>query len=1720
MSSETLPELPAPLGNLVRHIAEHPDTPMVQLMKPYRDYEAHLRQAFAQNPDHELLKDHHVNILPLFTDDTPSIKVRARDITNESAEESSKYVMPLPKDLRRPDKSPAVVQSFKDFQRNFNVFSESSLIDLDWNNIVAAGSSVVNCLLPVPEHYNRSKRGLRDFFHEKFSPASDVDLFMYGLTEEQAIEKIKDIEARVRDSLLTETTIVRTKHAVTICSQYPTRHIQIVLRIYKSVSEILTGFDIDCSGAAYDGKQVYCTPRALQSYITQTNHIDLSRRSSSYENRFSKYSHRGFEVYWSELDRSRIDPTIFERSFRRTVGLARLLVLEQLPTPSARDSYLNQRREERGRPRINRYLLNLHTLNGNIKDEHEDEIADWVNEEEVSKYHTFSIPYGPRFHAKRIEKLCYTRDLLLNAEWNQHDDNRKKEVAEKEDKIYVSGTITFLKDDPGRQAIVDGDVEHVEDWIAQEGANLDARDYTGRTPLHLAVMCSSPEVVRCLVNAGARLVSRLADGRTALHLAAARGDGEIIKILMEKSAANEGEYEEKEDQRRRSKSATEDQKAEGQEDTEDNASSDGELVEEDESDNEAKIMATGSFVRVESKTMPPDELVPVEDKEEPNFYDVNVVAWDTPCSALHFAIMEGQVEAVKALCQGLIAVFKEHGADALLPVKFLDNEKRPSGALLTLVLALALPVEEAVEMAETLLSLGVSSAQADMNSITAFHRYAEQNAESLLDALVNIDTIGTKTAINHIAFPDSHNSSTPLHAALRSGNLGVVLKLFDNGAVPQVDFESWLKSAKLFTKMEQHLSGFEVNQKRFNQTMEQPLLVALKSPNPAAALVLLERGADPNAITPSSHSYLGGSMYSRFEPESALDIVKSQLMALREYLGEVQTLSRPSLPKGIDTYLDNFKDGTYQHWLVSVAIDEARKSYRKQIKTYEKEEERLSNSPGVLEKKTAIAEAIHTMEEVRQAMLERDAKTFMELHPEYVDRFAHLSYQNAMKIAQAQKPFDVNFIFSGVSDMTEARKVAYVQLFEAAWAGDLERIKTFTLTTWDEYKIEAPLKIAVYSQNQGSHTPFSLAFFRGHLNVAKAILEITQAQYSPDEKRKTRLRMEQDDDCGDDESVGSNDSEPRLYSEIVDNEFTIENVGQVSMKVKSDVKPQDFLNWYCIEVGKDAKLSPRTRTMFYHIIQRNDINGLRILLDWAEYFTTSKFSPDDEVLRFYSFPDDDFRIAVELGRTEILAGIIRRTGAGLPLEQLVKNSGVELTEIPVYYQGLTVKEWASTASAGRDAVYSPTGSETSPLLIGAEAGRIETVEWFLTDIPSRHYLDFAKSKAARDDKRLKHLAQSPGGVDGAISKWLSNQSDLVIHAAVCCPENEKTIELVSYLVETCASSLDKKSGEGTTPLMVACHNGRVEFAKILIEAGADQITRDISARNLLHAALYWNPTAKQLKPLLDLFDRSVLAHMLQERSRTQTPIQFWLAARHTSCFPNRYDNTKDELEVLKLLLNIAPEVAAKALTVLNGAGDTPLHFLTQKDAGPVLVRTIIDFSPSLLLRVNAVGRTPVEVAHDRFVSSRIKEEFAKPYHSINKTLELVSRAPATFLEKEDDNGTREHEEKSNVAKNWRLCTEMLGRLGSTKRRLVSLSEANDVAKRLSKEHTRKRYNYTLATPEEGSEGAEEGKWGGQSRRTVDFVLRKMDLLSTGFWEEPKTADRNVEGGDDTDEEES
>ncbi|KAL9594574.1 MAG: hypothetical protein Q9219_006958 [cf. Caloplaca sp. 3 TL-2023] len=412
-SAFVLPKIPTAHKDFVSYINNKDGDQVKKLVGPYNDFESKLREGFAQHRDHPSLQDPNVNAVPIFHQNGDVPRISKRDIDDKTHHQN--HIIPLTSKNRKTPGGPATVKSIQDFKKNFNLFSESSLTDLDWSNVVAAGSSVVTPLLPVPEKYNTSKKALREYYHQQLAPSSDVDLFIWGLDEAAALKKIEEIESSVRNAILEEVTIVRTKNAITIASHYPVRHVQIVLRLYKSVSEILSGFDVDCSCFAYDGNQVYGTPRGIAAFMTQTNTIDLTRRSPSYESRLSKYAHRGFEVYWPDLDRSKIDPTIFERSFARTMGLARLLVLEQLPKPGDREDYLNQRREERGRPDADTYYRSRRSLPDNVKDRDPDDIPEWVYDDEISNYHSFTVPYGPKYHAKKIEKLLYTKDLLLNA---------------------------------------------------------------------------------------------------------------------------------------------------------------------------------------------------------------------------------------------------------------------------------------------------------------------------------------------------------------------------------------------------------------------------------------------------------------------------------------------------------------------------------------------------------------------------------------------------------------------------------------------------------------------------------------------------------------------------------------------------------------------------------------------------------------------------------------------------------------------------------------------------------------------------------------------------------------------------------------------------------------------------------------------------------------------------------------------------------------------------------------------------------------------------------------------------------------------------------------------------------------------------------------------------------------------------------------------------------
>jgi ankyrin repeat protein len=1578
---------------------------------------------------------------------------------------------------------------------------------------------------------------------------------------------------------------------------------KVVLRVYKSIGEILTGFDLDSAGGAFSGSQVWVAPRALGSYITQCNQIDLSRRSPSYENRLSKYSHRNFEVYWPELDRSRIDPTIFERSFQRTLGLARLLVLERLPTTSSRETYMRKRREERGRPAVNRTFFR--GMFGNIKDEHEDEVADWVNEEEVSNYHTFTVPYGPKFNAKKIEKLLYTKDLLLNAEWNQPKDGprqvylhrhpaffgrvkdviedccgtcpkpvtpEEKEVAEKEAEIYISGKISFLIDNPGRQqigsfnpltdddwtdmayignterlchSIIAGDLEEVNAWLSQEGADPNKRDYTGRSALHLAVMSSTPQIVRTLVEHGVRITARLADGRTALHLAAERGEAAMVKILMEKSIENEEKYEE---EQARLKAAKFGDHADGAKpsrraaDAEaavdsDADDSDPEVLEQPDTETDGVSMATGSFVMVkDEEEKETDNAAPEESPDDPDYYQIDVLSWDTPASPLHYAIVAGHEEVVNTLA--------EFGADALLPVKFLDSEREPTNAILTLCLALQLPLEQAKSMAKLLLKLGASSSQADLNSCTVFHRYVDDDRPSLVDTLWDLDKTGVKAALNHLLIKSNYWSAdvvSPLQTAIGNNDSILCLRLLEAGASPTIDFESWLKAARLSKKLEGRLTSFEENKKFYGRSVTQPLIIALQHcPDPEVAKALLEGGADPNAMTARSAQVLADEWQRRSNRgETALDVIRDQLKQLRKYTGEHFNEQPPELIDGIDEFVKQHEQGTYQRWIIEDDVKKRRKSHDHALQNYEKSRKRFEELKGVNEKKQAVAELVAELEKLEELIIAKGGLPFYELHPDIKPPENHHSYHQSNKADEDKKPtYSFKFSFKHTSNITEARQQAYLELFEAAWVGNLGMIEQLTTHSWDAAGKEAPLQIAV--QDQSENSPLSLAFLRGHKAVAKAILDIAQAQYAPPETeaqhfsmRKLRREEDDEDEEYDEEEEDDDDSSDiNLVSKTVDKKFTIDNVGEVSMLVQSRISPLDFLQWHSPTFkfvdGEMSEVRMNTRTtLFHYVIDKDDVASLGMLLRWANGLAVTKLKGDDgsedDREGFFTFPESEFQWAIMQGKIQIVAEIIKQTGAGIPLDHLVKKSGLKVKEKPRYYQGLSVygkkrKDWAN---AGRNLVVKTTGTKIPPLLHAAAAGSIESVEWFMGDTPHRFYLEFGRSKAAQADTRLKHLNQASGGFDRAVSRWLGIQNEYVLHCAVTAKPSEQTDNLVRYLIKSVPAALDTRNSQGDTPLMLATWLGRESFMKILIEAGADQSVRSLSGQNLLHYALEGNPLASQLKRFLAMLDKELLPHLFVGRCRLSddgvTPLhQFVGSVTQRGYYYGsnpRYAHSYQWEDVLAVLLEAS---SGAELEMLNGAGDTPLHTAVMNKSISMVER-LARYRPKLIFRENAVGRTPFEIAKDKVTAEHFKQPdlISSPSSGGQSFSALASKPTEWFLDHPTLEGRRNkgrdfEGHASEAEQILNILLETAAKAPNEKRRLVSLNEANDVARRLGEKYTASRYFSIRARGEEDDDKEDKD----EDDSPQDFSYTSKNAMAGQRWICAKHGRRHDRGEED------
>jgi hypothetical protein len=128
---------------------------------------------------------------------------------------------------------------------------------------------------------------------------SDYDVFLLTQDKERALEIVNILYERMNS--LKPAHILKTKNTITIYNM--NYEVQIITKLYNSITEVLCNFDLDSCCVGYSNGELYGLPRFIRSLAYCGNILDPEKYSSSYFNRLKKYIKRGFSVYIPGLDK-------------------------------------------------------------------------------------------------------------------------------------------------------------------------------------------------------------------------------------------------------------------------------------------------------------------------------------------------------------------------------------------------------------------------------------------------------------------------------------------------------------------------------------------------------------------------------------------------------------------------------------------------------------------------------------------------------------------------------------------------------------------------------------------------------------------------------------------------------------------------------------------------------------------------------------------------------------------------------------------------------------------------------------------------------------------------------------------------------------------------------------------------------------------------------------------------------------------------------------------------------------------------------------------------------------------------------------------------------------------------------------------------------------------------------------------------------------------------
>jgi hypothetical protein len=141
--------------------------------------------------------------------------------------------------------------------------------------------------------------------HYPFDTASrfdDYDFFLVGhASDEAAIRAINEFAEHLA-ACWKEMYVYRTKQCVTFVCDENEKPVQVILRRYSTVAEVIHGFDLGSSAFLWDGKALWTTALGKLAAEHAVNVLNLPARRGSYERRLARYFERGFGLVLPDLD--------------------------------------------------------------------------------------------------------------------------------------------------------------------------------------------------------------------------------------------------------------------------------------------------------------------------------------------------------------------------------------------------------------------------------------------------------------------------------------------------------------------------------------------------------------------------------------------------------------------------------------------------------------------------------------------------------------------------------------------------------------------------------------------------------------------------------------------------------------------------------------------------------------------------------------------------------------------------------------------------------------------------------------------------------------------------------------------------------------------------------------------------------------------------------------------------------------------------------------------------------------------------------------------------------------------------------------------------------------------------------------------------------------------------------------------------------------------------